>query len=270
MTADQRDARKISIMCRYPWVLALAVGAAWAAGCSGSEETAPRTAPANARRVDASKAGTVSGRVTLEGPLPANAPIKMSGDPVCERAHKDGATFQTFVGENGGLGNVFVYVKSGLGDYYFEPPSEPVILDQKGCQYEPHVFGVRVGQKVAFLNSDATGHNVHALPAVNTEFNFSQFIQTQKDTRAFDKPEVMVRFKCDMHSWMGAYAGVLEHPYFAVTTPGGAFELKGLPAGTYTVEAWHEKLGTQTQTVTLGDSDKKAVTFAFKPAPASP
>ena len=118
--------------------------------------------------------------------------------------------------------------------------------------YKPHVFGVRVGQNVEFVNSDATAHNVHALPNVNQEFNFSQLIQTQKDTRFFTAPEVMVRFKCDMHNWMSAYVGVLEHPYFAVTEPGGTFELKNVPPGTYTIEAWHEKLGTQTQRVTLG------------------
>jgi hypothetical protein len=240
-----------------------------AAGCSRGEDAPPKaTPPPDARRVDASKAGSLSGRVLLDGPLPRNAAIKMSGDPVCMRAHKDGASLETFVGENGGLGNVFVYVKDGLGGYYFEPPPDPVTLDQKGCLYQPHVFGVQVGQNIEFVNSDATAHNVHALPNANQEFNFSQLIQSQKTTRFFTKPEVMVRFKCDMHSWMSAYAGVLEHPYFAVTTAGGQFELKNLPAGTYTVEAWHEKLGTQTQAVTLADNEKKELTFSFK-APAT-
>jgi plastocyanin len=177
---------------------------------------------------------------------------------------------ETFVTENGGLGNVLVYVKDGLGGYYFEPPSQPVRLDQKGCRYEPHVFGVQVGQNIEFVNSDATAHNVHALPNANAEFNFSQQIQTQKNSRFFSKPEVMVRIKCDMHNWMSAYAGVLEHPYFSVTKPGGEFELANLPAGSYTVEAWHEKLGTQSQQVTLADNDKKAVTFTFKASAAAP
>jgi hypothetical protein len=126
------------------------------------------------------------------------------------------------------------------------------------------VFGVRVGQQVQFVNSDATTHNVHALPTVNREFNFGQPIQNQKDSKIFAKHEVMVRIKCDMHNWMLAYAGVLEHPYFAVTRPGGEFELKDLPAGTYTIEAWHEKLGSQTQSITLADSDKKDLTFTFR------
>jgi hypothetical protein len=144
-----------------------------------------------------------------------------------------------------------------------------VTLDQKGCQYRPHVFGVQVGQNIDIVNSDATMHNVHALPNTNQEFNFGQPIQKQKDTKFFTAREVMVRFKCDIHGWMSAYAGVLEHPYFAVTAPSGSFELKNVPAGTYTVEAWHEKLGTQTQSVTLGDRESREITFTFKTAPAT-
>jgi plastocyanin len=245
-------------------VIALAL----ASGCSKQE--APKQAPpADAKRVDQATASKVSGRVTIDGAVPENAPIKMGGDPACERAHKGGTASETYVSENGGLGNVFVYVKDGLGKYYFDVPEEPVKLDQEGCMYKPHVFGVRVGQNIEFINSDTTAHNVHALPNANQEFNFSQPIQRQKDTRFFSAPEVMVRFKCDMHGWMSAYAGVLDHPYFAVTTAAGNFELKDVPAGTYTIEAWHEKLGTRTQTVTLGEKDSKDVTFAFKAAAAT-
>ena len=244
-------------------VIALAIAAA----CSKQE--APKQAPpADAKRVDRATASKVSGRVTADGAIPGNAPIKMGGDPACERAHKDGALSEAYVTESGGLGNVFVYLKDGLGKYYFDVPGEPVKLDQEGCMYKPHVFGVRVGQNIEFINSDTTAHNVHALPNTNQEFNFSQQIQRQKDTRFFTAPEVMVRFKCDMHGWMSAYAGVLDHPYFAVTTAAGNFELKDVPPGTYTIEAWHEKLGTQTQTVTVGEKDAKAVSFAFK-APAT-
>ena len=114
--------------------------------------------------MDPATAGTVAGRVTVEGVLPPNPPINLGGDPVCAQAHRDGATSETYVSENGGLGNVFVYVKDGLGQYYFDLPDEPVRLDQNGCMYKPHVFGVRVGQNVEFVNSDSTAHNVHALP----------------------------------------------------------------------------------------------------------
>jgi plastocyanin len=239
-----------------------------AAACSKQE--APKQAPPpDAKRVDQSKAAKITGRAAFEGQLPQNARIKMDGDPKCERAHKDGADAQTYVGENGGVGNVFVYVKDGLGKYYFDVPSEPVTLDQEGCMYKPHVFGVRVGQNVEFVNSDPTGHNVHALPNVNQEFNFGQPIQRQRDTRFFTAPEVMVRFKCDLHPWMSAYAGVLDHPYFAVTSPAGQFELKDVPAGTYTIEAWHEKLGSQTQSISLGENDSKEITFTFKASAAT-
>lgn len=234
-----------------------------AAACSGSDSPPERTPPPDAKRVDPSKAGTVAGRVTIDGPVPANPPIRMAGDPACARANKGAVAYETFVTDNGGLGNVFVYVRDGLGNYFFETPAEPVTLDQHGCRYVPHVFGVRVGQNVEFVNSDATLHTVHALGSSNPEFNFSQPIQTQKDTKYFTTPEVMVRFKCDIHTWMSAYAGVLDHPYFAVTPPGGAFEIKNLPAGAYTIEAWHEKLGTQTTRVTLADNEKKDISFTF-------
>ena len=138
------------------------------------------------------------------------------------------------------------------------------MLDQKGCHYSPHVFGLRTGQPLEILNSDQTLHNVNAMAQVNQAFNMGQAMQGMKSQKTFTKPEVMVRIKCDVHGWMNAYAGVLSHPYFAVTANGGAFELKDLPPGTYTIEAWHEKLGTQTQSVTLGAKETKTVGFAFK------
>jgi plastocyanin len=235
-------------------------------GC-GSEQAPGATAPPpNAKRVDASKAGNIAGRVTFEGTPPANEPIPMAADPVCARENSGGATFDTVVVDNGGLENVFVYVKDGLGDYYFDVPTDAVTLDQKGCRYTPHVFGLRVGQPLEIVNSDATMHNVHAVPAVNREFNFSQHVTGMKERKTFTAREVMVRFKCDVHTWMSAFAGVLDHPYFAVTANGGQFQLKGLPAGTYTVEAWHEKLGTSSQSVTLGEKEDRNITFTFKAA----
>jgi plastocyanin len=181
-------------------------------------------------------------------------------------AYPIGASAVTFLVKDGGLDNVFVYVKDGLGNYYFEVPTETVKLDQHGCRYQPHVFGIRVGQPLEIVNSDATMHNVHAMPQVNQEFNFAQQIAGMKNQKAFTAKEVMVRFKCDVHGWMSAFAGVLDHPYFAVTSGGGRFELKNLPAGTYTIEAWHERLGTQSQKVTIGEKETKDVSFAFKPA----
>jgi plastocyanin len=209
--------------------------------------------------------GTVSGRALFEGTPEAPTPLKMAADPVCAREGKGATSEAILVGEGGALQNVFVYVKDGLGDRTYPPPATPVVLDQKGCRYVPHVFGVQVGQAVEIVNSDPTLHNVHAMPKLNTEFNVGQPVQGMRLRRTFAKPEVMVAVRCDVHGWMGAYAGVLPHPFFAVTEPDGSFEIKGLPPGTYTLEAWHERLGTRTQTVTIDDKKGATATFSFAP-----
>ena len=258
-------------MNRLRPIAAIVLLAAVTSSCGGGEkQTTPAAPPPDAKRVDVSKAGRLEGRVVLDGPAPASLPIKMAADPFCIKAHPGGAMFESYVVDNGGLENVFVYLKDGLGQYYFDVPSEPVKVDQVGCRYVPHVFGVRAGQQIAYTTSDNTLHNVHALPKANDEFNFALQIAGETKARTFAAPEVMVPFKCDVHNWMNAYAGVLTHPYFAVTANGGKFELKDLPAGTYTIEAWHEKLGTQTQSVTLGDKESKEITFTFKAAAALP
>jgi plastocyanin len=157
-----------------------------------------------------------------------------------------------------------VYVKDGLGNLKFPVPTTPVVLDQKGCAYTPRVFGIQVGQPLDIVNSDETLHNVHAMPAANREFNRGQALLGMKYTTVFTTPEVMLPFKCDVHRWMNAWVGVLEHPFYAVSSSGGAFAIRGLPPGTYTIEAWHEKLGTQTQTVTVGAKESATISFSFK------
>jgi plastocyanin len=240
------------------------------ASCGGTgKDAAPSGPPPGAQRVDESKAGSLAGRVVLDGTAPANPPIKMSADPFCISHNQNGATFENFVVTNGGLENVFVYVKDGLGNYYFETPTEPVKLDQQGCRYHPHVLGVRTGQPLEIVNSDETMHNVHALPNANREFNLGQPMLHQANKRTFAAKEIMVPFKCDVHGWMQAFVGVMDNPYFAVTHDGGTFELKNVPAGTYTIEAWHEKLGTQTQKVTVGEKQAAEITFTFKAPPAT-
>jgi hypothetical protein len=242
------------------------------AACSGSdpaksaEPSSPAAAP-DAKKVDAGTAAAITGRIVLEGTPPANPVIKMASDPACAAANTGDVLAESFVVDNGGLQNVFVYIKDGLGNkYLFDTPTEPVKLDQKGCRYIPHVVGLRTTQPLEVRNSDATLHNVHGMPEANREFNVGQPVPGMKNAVTFTTPEVMVPFKCDVHSWMIAYVGVVSHPYFAVSGGGGKFELRTIPPGTYTIEAWHEKLGRQEQTVTLGEKDSKEITFTFKAA----
>ena len=236
------------------------------AGCGGdssksAEPASPAAAP-DAKKVDSATASTIKGKVVLEGTPPPNPVFKMTSDPACGTAEVQG---ESYLVDNGNLQNVFVHIKEGLGNkYIFDTPTEPVKLDQKGCHYVPHVVGVRVTQPLEVSNSDETLHNVHGMPQTNREFNQGQPIVGMKNTVTFTAPEVMIPFKCDVHSWMSAYVGAVAHPYFAVTGKDGTFELKTVPPGTYTIEAWHEKLGRQTQTVTLGEKGSKDVNFTFK------
>jgi plastocyanin len=236
-----------------------------AMACGGSPEQQQQSAvpAAVANPVDPATAATLTGAITLQGTPPAPAPIRMDSDPFCQQ--QGTATTETvLVGSNSALQNVFVYVKDGLGDRQFPVPTAPAVLDQKGCRYVPHVLGIQVGQTLDILSSDNTLHNVHAIPASNREFNMSHPLAGIKHTHVFSTREVMVPFKCDVHRWMNAYIGVLDHPFFDVSGTDGKFELKGLPPGTYTIEAWHEKLGTQTQSVTVGEKETRDVAFTFK------
>lgn len=243
-------------------MIALAALAACSGDSSKSAEPASPAAAPDAKKVDTATASTIKGKVVLEGTPPDNPVLKTASDPACGTAE---VRAESYVADNGALQNVFVHVKDGLGNkYIFDTPTEPVTLDQKGCRYIPHVLGVRVSQPLVISNSDETLHNVHGMPQHNREFNHGQPIVGMKHTVTFPTPEVMVPFKCDVHAWMLAYVGVVPHPYFAVTGKEGTFELQSVPPGTYTIEAWHEKLGRQTQTVTLGEKDSKELTFTFK------
>lgn len=165
-------------------------------------------------------------------------------DAECSKLHTEPVTTRHYVvGTNGGLANVFVYISKGLEGKAFSPPAEPANLNQVGGMYEPYVQGVMVGQKLRIKNSDELLHNIHCLPKVtgNQEFNFAQPEQGQVNEKVFNKHEVMVKFKCDVHNWMFAYVGVMEHPYFAVTDKNGAFAITNLPPGNYTLTAYHQK-----------------------------
>ena len=242
---------------------AIAVASIVAACGGGGSQPATSTTPAPVTNpVDPATAGSVSGTVTLKGTAPASQPINMSSDPYC--VDQGGGQTQTVVvGDGNALQNVFVYVKDGLGTLKFPVPQTAVVLDQQKCTYAPRVFGIQAGQTLEIVNSDNTLHNIHAMPQANREFNRGQALQGMKHTHVFSVAEVMVPFKCDVHKWMNAWVGVLDHPFYGVTGAAGSFDLKGLPPGTYTIEAWHEKLGTQTQTVTIGAKEAKTVAFTF-------
>jgi plastocyanin len=242
--------------------LSTAVLTAACGGGATEEPAAPKTTAPAADPVDPATASAITGIVTLQGTPPPNPPINMSSDPYCMKL--GAATTPVFVISDGGLENVFVYVKEGLSGLKFPVPSSPVVLDQKGCSYAPRVFGIQVGQSLDIVNSDETLHNIHALPMANREFNRGQALQGMKYTTTFTTPEVMLPFKCDVHKWMNAWVGVLEHPFYATSGKAGAFALAGLPPGSYTIEAWHEKLGRQTQQVTIGPKESKKISFVFK------
>ena len=226
-----------------------------------STAAGPAAAPAAA---PATGGATVTGKVTFTGAAPAKEQIKMDADAFCKGAHSEPVyTQEVVVNGNGTLQWVLVYVKEGVTASY-PAPTTPVTLDQKGCQYHPHTFGIQAGQPLRIVNSDGTLHNIHALPKINAEFNIGQPFQKMETMKKFDKPEVPLRFKCDVHKWMGAYCGVFSHPFFATTNDQGTFEIKNLPPGNYVIEAWQEKYGAQTQNVTVSGSETKTIDFSFK------
>ena len=209
-------------------------------------------------------AGDVTGKISFSGNAPKPARIMMNADPVCVKQHKTPVVGEeVVVNTNGTLKNVLVYVKEGLGSRKFDPPAGKLEFEQKGCQYTPHVLGIQVGQELEIVNGDPTLHNVHSLSKENAQFNVAQPKQGMKLTKKFDKPEVF-KVKCEVHTWMGAYIGVFSHPYFAVTSDDGSFKLKNLPAGDYTIEAWHEKYGTQTMKVKVAAGGAATADFKFE------
>ena len=243
----------------------LAVGLlAISVACGGEKPAPPPAAPAGAS-VDPATAGTITATVKFEGAVPAPEMITLTGDPKCvsENGAPQRAEEKIVVGDGQALQNVFIYVKSGLDGFAFPVPTEPVVLDQDKCRYTPRVLGVRVGQPLQIHNGDPLMHNVRSNAVINQAFNKSTPIEGMKFDHVFATKEVMVPFKCDVHGWMTAYVGVLDHPYFGVSAPDGKVVLGNLPPGTYTIEAWHESLGTRTQQVTIGAKESKDVSFAF-------
>jgi plastocyanin len=211
-------------------------------------------------------ASSITGTVSYTGKVPDLKPIDMNADPNCAAKHAGHPqpSDVLVLGPGNSMANVMVRVTSKVPGS-FPAPAQSVVIDQKGCHYSPHVVGVMVGQTLQLRNSDGLLHNVHALPKVNTPFNMAMpATRTTADTK-FGKEEGMFLVKCDVHGWMTAYVGVFSNPFFAVTDASGKFTIPNLPPGTYTVEAWHEKLGTRTATVTVPANGAGKADFSFAP-----
>jgi len=249
------------------WVTAGMGALLMLAACSKKEEapapaaeTPAASAPA-ATPIDPATVATVNGTVKFDGPAPKQAKIDMSQDPGCKGTNEA----ENVVVAGGDLANVFVYVKDGLGNRTFDVPKDPVVLDQKGCQYHPHVIGVMTGQTVQIKNDDPTTHNIHPTPKDNREWNESQPPSSPALEKTFAREEIMLPVKCNQHPWMKMYVNVVKSPFYAVTDQSGKYEIKGLPPGEYTLEFVHEKLGPpQDIKVTVGPKDSKTVDASFK------
>jgi plastocyanin len=215
---------------------------------------------------DGQGAGTavVKGLVKFAGAMPPAAHLSMNADPSCAKLHPSGLTAEdTLASGDGGLQNVVVFISEGLGDRTYDLPQQPAVMEQKGCVYQPHVVAVRANQELDVLNNDAVTHNLHPVPTNNREWNKAQAPGTRVDM-TFAREEIAIPMKCNVHPWMRSYIAVFKHPYFVVTGKGGRFELNNLPPGNYTIQAWHEKLGTSTQKISVGPGVIKELEFVFR------
>ncbi len=256
----------LAILCLIALLGLLAACSKKESSNEAEEKAATANAPAApATPIDPSTVASVSGTVKYDGTAPKPAKIDMSQDPACKGTNEA----ETLVVSHGDLANVFVYVKDGLGNRTFDVPKETVTIDQQGCKYHPHVLGVMTGQNIEIKNADQTTHNIHPTPKDNREWNESQPPSSAPLEKSFAREEIMLPVKCNQHPWMKMYINVVKNPFYAVTDKDGKYEIKGLPPGTYTLAFVQEKLGEQTQQVTLGPKDSKTVDQAFK-AGASP
>jgi plastocyanin len=230
--------------------------------CGGSGERPRRDVVPTP--LDLSTVGTVNVTVTVEGTIPPPRQINMRGAAACAAAHSDAVYDNAVLVENGRLANAVVWPRQGLGDRVFAVPTDPVVIDQRGCLFQPRVVGVMVGQPVKFMNSDAEAHNVHGMPTVGAGWNFLMSRRGTPRTIYIDKPEVAIPVTCDVHSWMQAHIAAFEHPYFAVTNADGTATLEKVPPGDYVLAAWHERLGNKEQSVRLAPKGSLSVRFTFE------
>ena len=255
--------RLLASCCLVGWVAI--------AGCSRKAATTaepaqkPQEAVVPAFHVDPATAGSISGTIRFTGKRPVRKPIDMSNDPACVEAHHGAAFDESLVvSPNGSLANAFIYVKDGLQGKHFEAPSTSVVIDQNGCWFRPRIIGIQTGQVFEVRNSDPVTHNIHPMAHINREWNHSQGAGDPPMARKFLKPEIMVRVKCNIHSWMHAFIGVVDNPYFAVSKEDGSYSIGNLPPGTYTIGFWQEVLGTQERQITVAPHSKTQVNLTFK------
>jgi hypothetical protein len=235
-------------------------------GCQSSQPTPQPASPSSADNtpvaIDPATTGVVRGVISFKGSVPKLPSLDMTQDPGCPTQPQPSEAIAV---KNSKLANVFVYVKDGLPQGKFAVPSEPAVLDQKGCRYLPHVIGIMAGQPLKILNSDTADHNIHDLPRNNAEWNQSQMPTDPPIVKTFAHPEMMIPLQCNQHPWMRAYVSVLPHPYFAVSGADGSFQIKDLPPGEYTLVAVHEKFGEQTIKVKVGAKEIAKADFSFAP-----
>ena len=219
--------------------------------------------PATGRAAQAPAHGTMTGHVRLTGPAPANPALRMGADPRCSRATRGQRLTQELVlrSADGGLANAFVHLEGSFPAA--SPPSQPVTIDQRGCVFSPRVVGARVGQTLQLTNNDDTAHNLHSLSSKGNGFNTSQPVKGMKYTFQLKADDVMMRIKCDIHSWMVSYVGVTRHPYFAVSAVDGAFRIASVPPGRHTVRVWHEQYGFLSRTVDVKAGGAVTVNFSY-------
>jgi plastocyanin len=240
-------------------VVATAIGSAWPM-LRGADESVPAPVAATSGK-PIGATGRVHGTVSWTGEVPKPRDVALYGG--CEIGHEGALQLAPAIVKDGKLAEAFVVVTSGVDGYAIPaPPAAPVVVTQHGCLYQPRVSGVRVGQPMQFVNSDAIFHNVRAVATNNETFALNQAAQGQKDVVTFKKPELMVETRCDIHPWMVSHIGVVDHPWFAVTGDDGAFSLDGVPAGDLELTVWSDAGGVQKKHVTVPPSGDVTVDFA--------
>lgn len=253
------------VICLCALVIHLSCGKKSDESSSSKESSQVKSIQTQAvsKTVDPSQTGTLKGKVLFKGEAPQREALPVEGNPECKAFHPEPILSEELLTKDGALQNVFVYIKEGLENYSFQTPETSVKIDQSKCMYVPHVTGAQINQPILLVNSDPTLHNIHSYAKKNETWNLGMPFEGMEITKSFANAEVMITFKCDVHPWMKGYLGVLPHPFFSTTGADGLFEMKNLPPGKYKIEAWHEKLETQTQDVEVHPQETKELEFTF-------